>query len=195
MARVAGALNAGGMTEVKPQVKTEKSYKGFTFLELMTVMAVIAILLSWGLPSVTQSIRNNTVLAQSNELIAMLHFAKSEALRRNTDVPMLLDAEANGWGAIVEDPAEVADVEGCVPGQLRCSSNTNVLLESAVTVVTFNNRGYIRDADDGEAWTPETLYLQHAQCEGNNQRRRIDITATGQISSCSLPCDEIEAEC
>lgn len=173
---------------MKPELKPGKSYKGFTFLELMTVMAVIAILLSWGLPSVTQSIRNNTVLAQSNELIAMLHFAKGEALRRNTDVPMLLGAGANGWSAIVEDPAEEADIEGCVPGQLRCSNHTNVLLESAVTVVTYNNRGYIRDVDD-VVWTPETLYLQHAQCEGNNQRRRIDITATGQISSCSLPCD------
>jgi hypothetical protein len=53
--------------------------------------------------------------------------------------------------------------------------------------LTFNNRGYIRGIDD--AWVPETLFLQHENCSGSNQRRRIDITPTGQVSSCSLPCD------
>lgn len=166
--------------------------QGFTLLELIVVLAVLAILLSWGIPSIQQSIRNNSVLAQGNELIAMLHFAKSEALRRNTDVPIQLTAAADGWTAIVEDPAEEADVEGCVPGQLRCASYTGVLLTADVAMVNYNNRGYIRSED--EAWTPETLFVQHTQCVGNNQRRRIDITPTGQVNSCALPCDS-EAVC
>lgn len=171
---------------------TARSWRGITLLEFIVVLSVLAILLSWGIPSLQQSIRNNIVLAQGNELIAMLHFAKSEALRRNTDVPILLEAGANGWTAIIEDPAEVADVEGCVPGQLRCASHTGVLLTAAVGQVNYNSRGYIRSEDD--AWTSETLYVQHAQCVGNNQRRRIDITPTGQIRSCALPCDS-EALC
>ncbi len=159
---------------------------GFTLMELIVVLAIVAILLSWGLPSIQQSIRNSQVLAQGNELVSLLHFAKSEALRRNTEVPLLLAAGDEGWSAIVEDPAELANVEGCVPGQLRCSSNTGVSLTAAVAEVVYNNRGYIRSAD--EAWAPETLFVEHHECVGNMQRRRIDITPTGQISSCSLPC-------
>lgn len=166
--------------------------QGFTLLELIVVLSVLAILLSWGIPSLQQSIRNNTVLAQGNELIAMLHFAKSEALRRNAEVPILLDSTTDGWTAIVEDPAEEADVEGCVPGQLRCASHTGVVLTADVSQIDYNNRGYIRSEDD--AWTTETVFVQHTQCVGNNQRRRIDITPTGQVSSCSLPCDS-EAAC
>ncbi len=169
-----------------------KGSRGFTLLELLIVLAVIAVLLSWGMPSLTQSIRNNKVLAQSNELIAMLHFTKGEALRRNADVPMVLDSDAGGWNVFVNDPAEEVAPEGCEPGQLRCSSHTGVWLDSDVASVTFNNRGYIRDADD--AWTPETLFLQHDDCSGNQQRRRIDITPTGQVSSCALACDS-EAAC
>jgi len=193
MAIAVGDHLKGMEIEVKNRTSQDKDIgsRGFTLLELMIVLAVIAVLLSWGMPSLTQSIRNNQVLAQGNELIAMLHFTKGEALRRNTDVPMLLDSNAGGWGAIVEDPAELADVEGCVPGQLRCSSHTSVLLDADVTAITFNNRGYIRDADD--VWNPETVFLQHASCSGNNQRRRIDITATGQVSSCSLDCDSTAA--
>lgn len=159
-------------------------------LELMIVLAVIAVLLGWSMPSLTQSIRNNQVLAQGNELIAMLHFTKGEALRRNTDVRMILDSEAGGWSVFVDDPNELTDVEGCEPGQLRCSSHTGVLLSADVTEIAFNNRGYIRDAD--EIWNPETIFLKHADCSGNNQHRRIDITATGQVSSCALGCEDTE---
>ncbi len=168
-----------------------KKTRGFTLLELIVVLSVLAILLSWGIPSLQQSIRNNVVLAQGNELIAMLHFAKSEALRRNTDVTVELNSAADSWSAFIDDPEDAADVEGCVPGQLRCVSHSGATLASGAGLV-FNNRGYIRAEDD--AWTPETLYVQHLQCVGNSQRRRIDITPTGQISSCSLPCDS-EAVC
>lgn len=166
------------------------THSGFTFLELITVLAILAVLLSWGVPSLTHSIRNNSVLAQGNELIAILHLAKSEALRRNTDVRIDFTSSADGWGATIDDPAEEADVEGCVPGQLRCVNHTSATLTS-VAELNFNNRGYIRAEDD--VWTPEALFVQHTQCEGNNQRRRINITATGQISSCALPCDSTAA--
>lgn len=174
--------------------------RGFTLLELMIVLSVIAVLLGWGMPSLTQSIQNNQVLAQSNELIAMLHFTKGEALRRNDDVQIDLYCSNEGWRAIVKDSAVVAEVVGCdevevveecgEAGQLRCSSHTAVAL-SSVNELTFNNRGYIRG--EFEVWNPETLFVQHAECSGNNQRRRIDITATGQISSCALACDSTAA--
>jgi prepilin-type N-terminal cleavage/methylation domain-containing protein len=185
-----------GENKVQQQINNSrvKAHCGFTLLELMIVLAVIAVLLSWGMPSLTQSIRNNQVLAQGNELIAMLHFAKSEALRRNTDVRIDLVAGEDSWSATIDDPAEEVDVEGCQPGQLRCVNYTNVglaVLDEDVEEVTYNNRGYIRSED--EAWVAETLFVQHSQCEGTSQRRRIDITPTGQISSCSLPCNSEDA--
>ena len=47
--------------------------------------------------------------------------------------------------------------------------------------------GRTKQTDD--AWTAETLYLQHQSCSGSNQRSRIDITPTGQVSSCARACD------
>ena len=169
---------------------------GFTLLELMITLAVMAILLAWGFPSLNESIKNNRMTAQNNEMIAILQYARSEAIRRNTDVEVHLGADGSDWETFIKDPDFVADIEGCALGQLRCSANDNVTvsydLDVGTDVITFNNRGYIRDLDD--PWTPESLFLEHDECRGDNQRRRIDIMPTGQISSCSVACGS-EAQC
>ncbi|HKJ18312.1 MAG TPA: prepilin-type N-terminal cleavage/methylation domain-containing protein [Xanthomonadales bacterium] len=205
--------------------------RGFTLLELMVVMAIMAALLAWALPNLNQSIQNNRTASQNMMMLAMLNFTKSEAVRRSTTVDMVLTLEDGAWSAIVEDPTNEADVQGCVPGQLRCTSSTGATLVvasqeaeeaseagfpgDAVGIepnpieidpnpieinpqptaqtfeISYNNRGYIRGSDD--AWAPETFFLQHEDCAGLNQRYRIDITPTGQVSSCTLACDSTEA--
>lgn len=162
---------------------------GFTLLELVIVALVIVTIVTLATPNLVQSIRNNATSSQNLALTSMLNLAKSEAIRRNTDVTVVFTVLGNNWSVIVEDPAEEADIEGCVPGQLRCASYSNAALTVGVSELVFNNRGYIRGVDD--AWTPETIFLQHDQCDGPNQRRRIDITPTGQISSCALPCGSV----
>jgi len=167
-------------------ISNARNASGFTLLELIIVLAVMAILVSWGFPSLTESMKNNRMIAQNNEMVAMLQYARSEAIRRNTSVEVHLSASGTEWDAYIDDPDNMADVEGCALGQLRCSENDRVTMTGSPAIITFNNRGYIRDF--GEAWTPETLYLEHESCNGANQRRRIDIMPTGQISSCSLAC-------
>lgn len=196
-----------------------KAAGGYTLLEVVFVVSIATALLMWGMPSVVQSIRNNQVASQTVSLLAMLNFTKSESVRRNTGVDIVFTMYNGGWDAVVEDPNHEVEVAGCVLGQLRCTSNTGAALsipaddeepaaeslssgteavepgeEEAVGVtfeMTFNNRGYIRDRDD--VWTPQTIFLQHDQCSGQNQRTRIDITPTGQISSCSLACNSTAA--
>lgn len=162
------------------------SIRGFTLIEIVFVLLLSAILVAWAFPSLLTSIHNNQVASQNASLVALLNFTRAESIRRNQSVTIVLTAQDGGWDAVVEDPNNEVEVEGCVPGQLRCISNTGVLLAADTGEVTFNNRGYIRDSE--EAWTPETLFLQHQHCEGGNQRTRIDITPTGQVSSCRLPC-------
>ncbi len=165
----------------------KKLNHGFTLLELIMVIAIASIVLAGALPSMTQTIRNNTIASQNLSMIAMLNFARSEAIRRGTSVTVQMSASGNDWSAFVDDPNDEAEVEGCVPGQLRCTSNTAVAMTENPATLTFNNRGYF-EAISG-SWEAESFFLQHQYCSGNNQRSRIDITPTGQISSCSLPCD------
>ncbi len=168
---------------------------GFTLIELIMVLAVLAILVGWGFPSLAHSIKNNRTVSQGNELVAMLAYARSEAIRRNDTVPIVFSHSGEHWEAFVVDPANVAEVEGCDVGLLRCSSNEDVVFDPHEGIeegtIEFNSRGYIREAD--ELWQTATIFLQHANCRGQDQRRRVDVLPTGQIATCRLPCDSTEA--
>jgi type IV fimbrial biogenesis protein FimT len=169
--------------------------RGFTLLELLITLAVMAILVSWGFPSLQESIRSNRMIAQNNEMMAMLQYARSEAIRRNDDIEVHFVEADDGWEAYITNPGfTVDDSPSCPAGQLRCTENDSVLLdvEDDELLITFNNRGYIRDF--GDTWASATLYLEHENCSGQSERRRIDVMPTGQINSCRLPCGSVD-EC
>lgn len=60
--------------------------RGFTLTELLIVIAIGGILLTFAVPSFTESIQNNRMATQINELHASLSFARSEAVKRNRTV-------------------------------------------------------------------------------------------------------------
>ena len=180
--------------------KSTSRNQGFTLFELFIVLLIAAVLVAWGFPSLTQSIRNNQVASQNMSLMAMLNLTKSEAVRRNTLVNMEVTSTGSSWEAIVEDPTNEAEVEGCAIGQLRCSTNSGVSIVmcdedgdcSNSFDLAFNNRGYLNPGDP-VVWEAKTIFLQHENCSGQNQRRRVDVLPTGQISACSLACNSTAA--
>lgn len=61
---------------------------GFTLTELMITVAVAAILLTVGIPSFQQMMRNNRAAAHMNEMISALNLARSEAAKRGGRVSL-----------------------------------------------------------------------------------------------------------
>jgi type IV fimbrial biogenesis protein FimT len=60
----------------------------FTLIELMVVLAVLAILVTVGVPQFQAVIENNNMTANINEFTTSLHFTRSEAVNRGTRVTM-----------------------------------------------------------------------------------------------------------
>lgn len=80
---------------------------GFTMVEVMIAVAVLAILLGLALPSFQGSMRSNRVATSSNEMLASLSLARTEAIRGLGPAGVCASADgatcsattnwANGW--------------------------------------------------------------------------------------------------
>jgi type IV fimbrial biogenesis protein FimT len=63
-----------------------KKQLGFTLVELMITIAVMATILSIAIPSFTSLISSNAIASQSNHFSGAISLARSEAIKRNTSV-------------------------------------------------------------------------------------------------------------
>lgn len=69
--------------------------RGFSIVELMATLAVLAILLAVGIPSFTEFTINYRTTAQANDLLADLAFARMESVKLGRTVEV--SAEGGDW--------------------------------------------------------------------------------------------------
>ena len=100
---------------------TMKKYPGYTLIELMAILSVIAIVLATGLPLLSVFFQGNRMVSNTNEIVAGLHITRSEAIKQQMRVTMCQSddqatcAGTGRWedGFIVfQDPNGNATVEG-----------------------------------------------------------------------------------
>jgi type IV fimbrial biogenesis protein FimT len=82
-------------------ITTNSRTKGFTLLELMIVVALVAIIATMGYPSFTEFMVSQRVRAAASALYDSLLLARSEAVKRNTAVSMSVTNLKDGWTIVV----------------------------------------------------------------------------------------------
>ena len=168
------------MTRSSLVLFSRRSNAGLTLIELLTVIAVIAVLATIAVPNFQQTIKNNQITGQHNELVALITFARSEALRRSGPVSVVVTESAG---------ESIASVRPGLPTDegtdiLRQISLTGVLLTAKPKHFSFNSRGYIRNPDSDEFLNPSSISitLEHVNCTSPRQVRALEILATGQLT-------------
>jgi type IV fimbrial biogenesis protein FimT len=73
-------------TSSRGRIRAAVRVRGFTLIELVVTVGIVAILASIALPSFVSVIKNDTATAQANSLVFMLNYARSEAVEQDTSV-------------------------------------------------------------------------------------------------------------
>jgi len=142
-----------------------RSTAGFTLIELMVTLAVVAALMAVGTPSFRSFTNNQAIRSASFDLNSALTLARSEAVKRNGQVTI---ARRNGnwslgWTVTAADGTVVQNTE---------RASNRVTASNATASVTFNQSGRVA----GNAvvnWELETVP------SSNKQYRCITLDPAG----------------
>lgn len=142
-----------------------KKSLGYTLIELMSMLAVVSILVSVGLPMLNVFFDSNRMVSNTNDLVAGLNIARSEAIKQQIRVTLCQSADSasctgsgqweDGW-IVFQDPNGNATVDGgerilrlnaAVDGQVTIRSNDvgNLIASS----VSFTSRGLPKALNGG----------------------------------------------
>jgi type IV fimbrial biogenesis protein FimT len=153
---------------------------GFTLIELMVTIAVAVILLSIGIPGFQEMLTTNRTATVSNEFVTSMSIARSEAIKRHTNVVVTATNGSdtnNEWGPgwkVWADLNSNGSQDGNDPDIKTVTAITgSIALDSAGGSTSFTYSG------SGLVNTAQNLYLCN---KSGNPSRWIEVTATGRVS-------------
>lgn len=151
---------------------------GFTLVELMIALAILAILSALAAPNFSAMIANYRVRTGAEGIISGLQLARAEAVRRNTNVSFTLNT-GTGWTLAVVNPA--ATIQTRPSGE----SGTNLLVTSTnnQTTLTFTPTGGVSGYNTTTNLSQVTVAPPSNVTSGDTLR--INILAGGQIRMCN----------
>ncbi|MEM9101483.1 MAG: GspH/FimT family pseudopilin [Pseudomonadota bacterium] len=123
---------------------------GFTFLELLIVLAIAAIVTTVAVPGFKTAIDNSELTSTTNELIGTLNYARIEAIKRGQPV-VLSSSSSTDWSnknrVWLDNNADNTFNSNDTEIRIMRASNKNILLQTnGYDDVTFLASGFVNSA-------------------------------------------------
>jgi type IV fimbrial biogenesis protein FimT len=177
--------------------------RGFSLVELMVAIAVLAISIGLATPSFTLLVNSNRLTSHSNELVASIQLARSEAIRRNARVAVCgssdgssCDASATSWEqwlVVLVSSSEVLRAN-------QVKNSVQVMPSAAIAGnanrIVFYPDGLARDASNALLAASVGVCLPVARPEQNTRvvsvagGSRVRTVSENTSAACEAPDDE-----
>lgn len=188
------------VTQTRPQVWHKA---GFTLIELIVTLAVLAIVVAMAAPAFNGMIANNRSVSMASELVATLNYARSESIRQAKRVSICPStngtsclSSANDWakGWLVFVDRAGSDIAPVSVGTVlrywdKLDKKAVVSLlqdETAISFLRFNSKGMLARAGTFDT-DVRTFEAYVSGCKGD-AGRRITVGVTGFVSSSKSTC-------
>ncbi|GLS28165.1 GspH/FimT family protein [Marinibactrum halimedae] len=162
-----------------------QKFVGFTLLELLVTLTIVAILAAIAAPSFSNLIANSRMNSAETRMVNAIQMARSEASARNQEV--FVNA-ADGWGGRIIVAADTnADGEFDADDAIVKIFNP---AEAGVTIATEPaDRTQLSYLGTGRLNNPATSASEFVMCsEESAQGRRITLNAVGRLGVANEDC-------
>ena len=182
--------------------------KGFSLIELMVAIALLAIFIGIGIPSFVDMVNNNRSVALANEFMASLNSARAEAVKRGKKVSVCPSSDgsscanaaawSSGWIVFIDTAAtdlastpvvgSVLSRKAGVPAGAEFSgiSSTDAAVANGLSFVRFTGLG-TSPLIPSDSTSASGFKVKFGRCTGHNARA-VKFSRSGRISVSRLPC-------
>ena len=157
--------------------------RGFTLIELMVTVTILGIVLAIAVPNFTDWLNRKRVEGAANEFNALIQFARSESIKRNTKIYFLMSRTDDNTSSLMisNNPSSCTALNSC---DLRNMVSTNYPRIQVPSIRSKLNESKISPVDLLLTFKDNTASTQSIQFQSANYQLQSNITTTGLTSIC-----------
>lgn len=151
--------------------------KGVTLIELLIGMAILALILGLGLPSISTWMQNTQLRSAAEAVQSGLQLARAEAVRRNTFVGFTMAGPDSSWSVDVMNPPQQ------IQSRTSAEGSGNAQIATTDATIVFDGLGKANLAANA---TIQVTNPTGGLCKPAGEMNCLNVTVSvgGQVKMC-----------